>query len=93
MNKTEFLGLCKTALRPSRLEVLVQTAHRELYPEVLLRGAWGKSIECVYTTLHTLFTPQLQKTPFPEWYSTCEKRAVKFRKWLEEFKSGHDSSG
>ena len=85
MNKARFLKLCETALDGCELRIVVRRADRELYPCVFLDGAWGKDLDNVYQTDATLFTPQWRKDHFMTWHDTCEARAVKFRRWLDEF--------
>ena len=68
------------------MSVEIRHAHREIYPEVSLKGWWGRDLDNIHSSSTALFTPQHQKDAFQTWRGTCEDRAVKFRRWLDEFK-------
>lgn len=85
MNKKEFFKKCDQADLDYPLQVKVVNAYREIYPVVELQGCWHNGV-CVNVRL---FTPQWRKLDFTKWSDVCHQRAIKFQRWLEEWKQAN----
>jgi len=90
MLKSRFMNYCRKHNEAiCSMHIRIGRFDREIFPTVQLYGAWGRYDDdgewLGFTTSVTLFTPQHIKDNFTTWNDTCEARAVKFRKWLEEW--------
>lgn len=98
MNKTRFMNHCKRHNESiCSMSIRIGRFDREIFPTVQLYGTWGRYDDdgewLGFASSVTLFTPQHIKDHFTTWNDTCEARAVKFRKWLEEWYAENPSTG
>ncbi len=90
MLKTRFMEYCRRHNEAiCSMHIRIGRFNREIFPTVELYGTWGRYDDdgewLGFIGSVTLFTPQHKVVDFRHWNDLCEARAVKFRKWLEEW--------